>query len=228
MGEQSVVDPAEMITLEAIDMTLPEEQIVPKLMQNLTSVGFLTLSNIPDYDETDHFKAVRAFYKDIPEEERAKLVWHNHNPQNQNYYRGLTPFVGNDPAHKEMYDLGCSLNLVSDENLKYPLYEDTPFPPQDEYRWIRLEFERLYNRMHALSLQLLEYLAIGLGKDRKLFHQWFEHDSLSTQRAIHILPRSAGIVDSSALNAEHVKLTTPEHCDSGFLTILSTFGYPGL
>lgn len=23
-------------------------------------------------------------------------------------------------------------------------------------------------------------------------------------------------------------MTTPEHCDSGFLTILTTFGYPGL
>ena len=82
--------------------------------------------------------------------------------------------------------------------------------------------------MHALSLKLLEYLAIGLGKDRYFFHPWFEHDSLSTYRAIHILPRTAQIVNSSELSAEHFKLTTPEHCDSGFLTILSTFGYPGL
>ena len=71
-------------------------------------------------------------------------------------------------------------------------------------------------------------MAIGLGKDRYLFHQWFSHDSLSCQRAIHNMPRSANLVDSSALSAEHVKLTTPEHCDSGFITILTTFGYPGL
>lgn len=82
--------------------------------------------------------------------------------------------------------------------------------------------------MHELSLKLLEFLAIGLGKDRYTFHQWFENDSLSTYRAIHILPRSANIVDSSNLSEDHVKLTTPEHCDSGFITILSTLGYPGL
>jgi len=82
--------------------------------------------------------------------------------------------------------------------------------------------------LHALSLKLLEYMAIGLGKDRYFFHEWFEVDSLSTFRAIHNMPRSANIVDSSALSAEHVKLTTPEHCDSGFITILTTLGYPGL
>ena len=71
-------------------------------------------------------------------------------------------------------------------------------------------------------------MSIGLGRERFFFHQWFERDSLSTFRAIHILPRSAGIVDSSKLSAEAFKLTTPEHADGGFITLLSTFGYPGL
>ena len=82
--------------------------------------------------------------------------------------------------------------------------------------------------MHALSLRLLEFLAIGLGKDRNLFREWFAEDSLSTQWAIHNAPRANGIVDSSQLTEGHFKLTTPEHSDSGFITILSTFGYPGL
>ena len=82
--------------------------------------------------------------------------------------------------------------------------------------------------MTVVGCKLLEYIAIGLGFDRFFFHEWFEKDSLSTQRAIHILPRSAGIVDSSKLSADLFKLTTPEHTDSGFLTLLTTFGYPGL
>ena len=82
--------------------------------------------------------------------------------------------------------------------------------------------------MHKLAMKLLEYIAIGNGLDRYYFHSWFEQDSLSTQRAIHILPRTAGIVDSSKLKRDHFKLTTPEHKDSGFLTLLTTFGYPGL
>jgi isopenicillin N synthase-like dioxygenase len=127
-----------------------------------------------------------------------------------------------------MYDMGGSYNLLSEEEKQYPLLEPTPFPPMPESQWIRLKFEEEYNRMHAVSLKLLEYMAIGLGKERKFFYPWFEHDSMSTWRAIHILPRSTGIVDSSKLDEAGRKLTTPEHCDSGFLTILSTFGYPGL
>jgi isopenicillin N synthase-like dioxygenase len=42
------------------------------------------------------------------------------------------------------------------------------------------------------------------------------------------LPRKAGVVDSSKLSAESFKLTTPAHKDSGFITILSTLGFPGL
>jgi len=197
-------------------------------MHNLRNVGFLTLTNIEGFDEGEHYKAVKAFFEDTSAEDRRHLVWHNHNPDNKNIYRGLTPIIGNDPAHKEMLDMGCSMRFLEDANLKFAIYEDTPFPPQEEFQWIRLAFEKQYNLMHAVSLKLLEYMAIGLGKDRFFFHPWFSHDSLSTQRAIHNMPRSANLVDSSALNTEQVKLTTPEHCDTGFITILTTFGYPGL
>ena len=225
---QSVINPDDMVELEAIDMSLPEEKIIQKLMLNLNSVGFFAMTNVEGFDEGELYNAVTAFYRDIPVEERNKLKWHNFAPENTNYYRGLTPFVDNDPAHKEMYDVGCSLKLCSDEALKLPLYEDTPFPPQAEYQWIKQFYQRHYNKMHQLSMKLLEYLAIGLGKDRHFFLEWFENDSLSTYRAIHILPRAAGIVDSSNMTDEHFKLTTPEHCDSGFITILSTLGFPGL
>ena len=59
-----------MISLDAIDMSLSEEEIIPMLMNNLTSVGFLTLKNIEGYDESEHFEAVRAFYRDVTKEER--------------------------------------------------------------------------------------------------------------------------------------------------------------
>ena len=35
-------------------------------------------------------------------------------------------------------------------------------------------------------------------------------------------------MDSDKLSPEDLRLTTPIHTDSGFLTLLSTFGYPGL
>lgn len=70
---------------------------------------------------------------------------------------------------------------------------------------------------------------MGLGKDRDFFNQWFDNDQLSTFRSIYYLPRShESAAKSDKLDADLIKLTTPEHCDSGFLTLLTTFGYPGL
>ena len=138
------------------------------------------------------------------------------------------PFCDNDPSHKELYDMGGTIDLVSTENLKHSLYEETPFVPDAEHQWILEAFKKQYNAMHAVAMRLIELIAIGLGKERTFFNDWFERDSLSTYRAIHYLPRSAGVVNSSRLDSDQFRLTTPEHHDSGFLTLLTTFGYPGL
>ena len=74
----------------------------------------------------------------------------------------------------------------------------------------------------------MQLIAIGLGKERHYFDKWFLKNSLSTFRTIHYLPRSATGKKSDKLDAKNKKLTTPEHADSGFLTLLTTFGYPGL
>ena len=56
-------------------------------------------------------------------------MWKSFDSRNKNFFRGLLPFVENDPAHKEIYDIGIPLEKVTDKSLKYSLYEDTPFPP---------------------------------------------------------------------------------------------------
>ena len=71
-----------MVDLEPIDMRLPESQIIPKVMKNLNTVGFFALTNVEGYDEAELFRAVRAFYKDIPESEHKKLIWNNFAPKN--------------------------------------------------------------------------------------------------------------------------------------------------
>ena len=125
-----------MIDLETIDMSLPEEVLIPKIMNNLNTIGFLTLTNVEGYDEGELFKAVKGFFHDIPDEEQRKLLWKNFAPEHDNVCRGKTPFANNSVSHKEMFDVGADLNLLSDEALPCPLYEETPFPPQEEYKWI--------------------------------------------------------------------------------------------
>ena len=75
---------------------------------------------------------------------------------------------------------------------------------------------------------MAEYLAIGLGKERKFFESWFTGAPLATFRTIKYLPRSQSGVRSDELEETERRLTTPPHADSGFITLLATFGYPGL
>ena len=105
-----MVKQKDLVDLPAIDLSKPEKQIIPEIMNNMNTLGFFLLKNVPDFDEGELFKAVRAFYKDIPEAERRKLVLKNHVPENPNFFRGILPFVENDPAHKELYDMGEPLD----------------------------------------------------------------------------------------------------------------------
>ena len=79
-------------------------------MNNMKNVGFLTITNVEGYDEARHYEGVKAFFNDIPDSEKKKMIMKNHNKKNKNIFRGLTPVVGNDAAHKEMYDMGGSLS----------------------------------------------------------------------------------------------------------------------
>ena len=85
--------------------------------------------------------------------------------------------------------------------------------------------------MHDVAMKLVKCFAIGLGKKETYFDSWFQDECSSVFRAIHYLPRDTDFENQKEeirLSADHFKLVTPEHNDSGFITLLSTFMYPGL
>ena len=125
--------------------------------------------------------------------------------------------------------MGMPWHLVSEEvkAKKYKIVEETPFP--QGYEWLREGYERYWILFHNLSLQLIGYLALGLGKPRDFFDPWFRQDALSTLRSIYYLPRSHEQAQKcDLLDSEEVKLVTPAHTDTVFMTLLTTFGFPGL
>ena len=77
-------------------------------------------------------------------------------------------------------------------------------------------------------MRLASIIAVGLGKDKDFFKPWFEKESASTFRTIFYLPRCKATVKQDKLGKDELKLITPEHSDSGFMTLLTTFGFPGL
>jgi len=96
------------------------------------------------------------------------------------------------------------------------------------YNGIKNYYTHQFNQRLKLVLKLASYIAIGLGKDRNLFTPLFTQDSLSTFRTIYYKPRKDSKVKQDLLNEHSLKLTTPAHTDSGFITILSTLSFPGL
>ncbi len=212
------------IEIEPIDMNLPESEIVNLMMEQLGSIGFLLIKNVEDFDEDEMLKFCKEFHN-IPLEEKKKLYWKNHNPNNKNIYRGMAPFIDNDVSHKEIFDMGIPLDEISNEFHKYPLYEDTPFPKN--YKNLETYYKKQLKSRLKLGFKLASYIAIGLGKEKNYFEPYFEN-SLSTFRTIYYKPRSQSDVLQNKLSSDELKLTTPEHSDSGFITILSTFHYHGL
>ena len=118
---------SDLVSLPAIDMQAPEEQIVREIMEMCENLGFFHLKNVPDFDEDALKRDLREFH-DLPDSVKHKLKQKLHNPENSNRYRGYIPFIDNDASHKEMLDMGCDYATFSEEEKKYPLTEATPFP----------------------------------------------------------------------------------------------------
>jgi isopenicillin N synthase-like dioxygenase len=182
--KQSVIKLKDMVELPAIDMRDSDAEITKQLIHMLTTVGFLHLKNIEGFDEDELFKICKEFHS-IPESIKHKLKWKNHNPTNSNRYRGLAPFVDNDPSHKELYDMGGDYDLVSEGEKKYPLYERTPFPQAAKYQHILKAFQAQFARLKAVAIKLITLISKGLGRDENLLTQWFDDDCLSTFRSIY-------------------------------------------
>ena len=84
--------------------------------------------------------------------------------------------------------------------------------------------------MHGFAIKLLRYFAIGLGKSEDYFDPWFKNECGSTFRAIHYKPRIGTFTEKKGNieNEDLFNLVTPEHADSGFITLLTTFMFEGL
>lgn len=96
----------------------------------------------------------------------------------------------------------------------------------EEFAWIKERFEKSYDVFHKLALKLISCLAIGMGKRADYFEPWFKEVCLSNLRGIHYSNRVYS--DHLNMSKEDFKMVTPEHTDSGFITLLTTFMYPGL
>ena len=100
---------------------------------------------------------------------------------------------------------------------------------ENKHKWIIDTFQKYFKIIKKVSLELISIMAEGLGKNPDYFDPWFKDTCSSVFRAIHYLPRSSDrAADHSQISEHDFKLVTPEHTDSGFITVLDVFNFPGL
>lgn len=98
-------------------------QMIKSLMYQMETIGFLTINNSKEFNETELLTAMKAFHE-IPMEQKDQLKLKHFNPENSNIYRGFFPFLPNDPSHKEFFDQGRPLNDIPESEVKkWPMYE---------------------------------------------------------------------------------------------------------
>ena len=103
----------DLVSLPAIDMNAPEEEIIPKIMKMFQGVGFLHLKNLKGFDEDELLKTIKQFHA-LPDSVKDKLKPKHRNKANSNIYRGWFPFEDNDVSHKEFFDMGAPYDEISE------------------------------------------------------------------------------------------------------------------
>ena len=90
--------------------------------------------------------------------------------------------------------MGAPIEEADETELTKYLVEDTPMPTDPKYASIVARY-RAHEAFHRqLAIKVCEYLALGLGKDRHFFRNWFTGATLSTFRTIRYLPRNKSTV----------------------------------
>ncbi|XP_060081089.1 uncharacterized protein LOC132560443 [Ylistrum balloti] len=197
------------------------------VVNGLEKVGFLFVDNIRNYYPDQLMTCCKWFFHQeaAVKNDITKKIW---NRNNNNIYRGYFPVIENQASRKEGFefakDIDWSSATVSPDNW---FYETSVWPKEDgkfPFRQFLMEF---YDTMHETAMELLRLTAVGLGLEENSFTEMFSYNPCSTLRLQHYPPWECE-PPGTARTEDGRLVTTPEHTDSGFLTLLSTFSFPGL
>lgn len=169
-------------------------------------------------------KACRAFFNQSIEE-KMLLATQHYRPTNTNRYRGYFPIVKGSHTYKEGFEVGwqhyqkTGAPYIFDELSVWP--KDAPYPGWEA------NLKHYFDAQLAIGRCLLRAFEVYFNLRQGWLSEQFEN-TLSTLRLLHY-PALDKRMDTSGLeyNAE-VFYTTPDHTDSGILTLLLQDGSGGL
>ena len=216
-----------MESIPIIDFSNPDRIDTAKnLTKAMEEIGFVYLDNVPGFNKQLEGKLLQAakWFFGLPLEEKLKCSSKNWNSAAKGVYRGYVPINVDEGHLREQYETGEILPPDDFDKMSgNPFYEDTPWPFPDEEAGVK--FRELISSTRDIfvnaGMEFLRLTAIGLGEPEDVFDDRFLPKSVSSFRIMHYPTYKSvqGNLDT---------LTCEEHCDGNFVTLLVTFGSPGL
>lgn len=203
------------------------QELAKIVVDALENTGFLFIDNIESVNFDKLYKCCQWFFSQTQEVKDGLLrkIW---NSSNSNIYRGYFPVGKDEPSRKEGFEFGKDVDPNDPEVAPGNwFYEPSVWPKEDGSFPFKDFLMDTYDAMHELSLEILRLTSIGLGIDEFSFDELFSKRPCSTFRLIHYPPWEGSPPKNARIEDGKV-VTTPDHTDSNFLTLLTTFNFKGL
>ena len=217
----------ELPVIDMNDVVKDRVAAAKKIVSVLENVGFAFIDNVEGIDYDGLWDTCQWFFSK-PTEYKEKIMRKQWNPENENVYRGYFPVVPGEPSRKEAFEFARDLSptdtTVSPTNW---FYEKSTWPEEDGTFPFREFLTKQYEVMHETCMELLRLCALGLDIPEDSFMPLFHEKPCSTFRILHYPPWE-GAPPANALIEDGKVLTTPEHTDSDFMTLLTPFHFGGL
>eukprot|EP00794_Sanderia_malayensis_P000165 gene165-777_t len=239
--------------LATIDMTEAQKnssKAAKQLFDAMKNVGFAYLVNVPGFRPDELFEATTWLFNQ-PLETKMDIAKKAFNSKNKNLFRGYFPVIPGGHSYKEAYEIGGFFDDISNGNNDHdsklkseqqsigrarPLMRDVVSEsnvwPNSANATENKRFENVlrynFNFYSSLAEKIMHLLAEGLGLEAELFDNMFGQKQLSTLRLLHY-PSRVNFTDvpDEAKDGDTL-ITTGEHFDTAFLTILAAFENKGL
>ncbi|OWF35819.1 gibberellin 2-beta-dioxygenase 4-like [Mizuhopecten yessoensis] len=218
------------LQLPVIDMSksrTQRDEMSQSLIDALENVGFLAIDNIEGLDFDILLRSCKWFFNQ-PYDKKKCLLRKQWNPENTNMFRGYFPVIEGEPSRKEGFEFGPVYPTIDSNTTRASwIYEENVWPEEDGKLPFKSELTKAFDIMHNTAMEILRLTARGIGIDENAFIGLFDDKPLTTFRMIHY-PTWESTPPEVCLLEDGKVITTPEHTDTGFMTLLTTFGYSGL
>ncbi|XP_023324762.1 probable iron/ascorbate oxidoreductase DDB_G0283291 [Eurytemora carolleeae] len=198
-----------------------------KLISAFQEYGFCLVGGVQGYDPELALSLAKWFFLSLKTDQKMNLATKGFVSENKNVYRGYFPIQPGNLSYKEGFEAGEHIQTIEDN----PLLENTPFPNiegmEKECEWFKTGFTKTRASLTLAAETLMEMIAEAGGEDKSFFSSFKAGIPLSTHRIIRYPHRDQEIPPHARISKDKI-ISTGAHVDSGFLTLLETFGQPGL